>query len=317
VTREAEDRLILSRGETDCLLVLRNPGHSQSRVAIEAKLDLRTTETALRKLAALGLAEQTGTSLWLATPHGKTCSFDTAADRPEPSGRQPGPSAQRLLDLLDRPMRPGTLAGKSGLTRERVRQLLLSLHAQGRVVFGDPDHPSWMVKRSDDETRILSRDEERVLSALPGERATSAKRLRVAAGLRQGAVEGILESLTAARLAEALDGGLPGGLVFRIAAAGLDHPQYLRSSRRAPPPRLPVQSDRIRTVLWTIADAGALRIRDVKNLTRIPQNSINALMQYLKRKRLVAKAGDEFDAPYALTAEGRAVLAEMTLRRAA
>jgi hypothetical protein len=42
----------------------------------------------------------------------------------------------------------------------------------------------------------------------------------------------------------------------------------------------------------------------------------NALMQYLKRKRLVEKTGPEFDAPYSLTDEGRAALAEMTRRLA-
>jgi hypothetical protein len=48
-----------------------------------------------------------------------------------------------------------------------------------------------------------------------------------------------------------------------------------------------------------------------------PHRSINALMQYLKRKRLVAKVGQEFDAPYSLTETGRATLAEMTPRHAA
>ena len=70
-------------------------------------------------------------------------------------------------------------------------------------------------------------------------------------------------------------------------------------------------------MLQTIADADALRIRDVKHLTKIPQNSINALMQYLKRKQLVVKIGDAFDAPYRLTKQGGATLAEMSLRRAA
>jgi transcription initiation factor IIE alpha subunit len=69
--------------------------------------------------------------------------------------------------------------------------------------------------------------------------------------------------------------------------------------------------------LQTISDAGELRISDVKNRTKIQQRSINALMQYLKRRRLVAKTGDRLDAPYCLTAQGRAALAEMTLRHAA
>jgi hypothetical protein len=50
---------------------------------------------------------------------------------------------------------------------------------------------------------------------------------------------------------------------------------------------------------------------------RVPRQSINALMQYLKRKHLVEKVGQEFNAPYSLTDEGRAALAEMTVRHAA
>ena len=69
--------------------------------------------------------------------------------------------------------------------------------------------------------------------------------------------------------------------------------------------------------LQAISEAGAVRIRDLSDLTQIPRQPINSLMQYLKRKQLVAKAGLEFDAPYALTDQGRAVLAEITLRQAA
>jgi hypothetical protein len=50
-------------------------------------------------------------------------------------------------------------------------------------------------------------------------------------------------------------------------------------------------------VLSTILDSGALRIRDVTDVLRIPRVSMNALMQYLKRKHLVKKTGPEFDAP--------------------
>jgi predicted transcriptional regulator len=81
--------------------------------------------------------------------------------------------------------------------------------------------------------------------------------------------------------------------------------------------RLPVESDRVRKVLSTILDSGALRIRDVTDTLRIPRQSINALMQYLKRKHLVEKIGSEFEAPYSLTDKGRAALAEMTRRLAA
>jgi Mn-dependent DtxR family transcriptional regulator len=90
-----------------------------------------------------------------------------------------------------------------------------------------------------------------------------------------------------------------------------------QSARRAQAPRLPAESDRIRKVLSAILDSGALRIRDVTDVLRVPHQSINALMQYLKRKHLVEKTGQEFSAPYSLTDEGRAALAEMTRRHAA
>jgi hypothetical protein len=50
----------------------------------------------------------------------------------------------------------------------------------------------------------------------------------------------------------------------------------------------------------------------VTNAVSVPHQSINALMQYLKRKRLVKKSGRDLYSPYALTAEGIAALAEMT-----
>lgn len=332
---EPDRRLTLTKSQAACLMVLRSPGLSAGRIAVAAKLDLYNVATALMRLEELGLAKKSDSRRWLVTEQGETCSFRTARDRRAKRGRppaqlmldfdeavdglalvRPGSSGQRLIDLLDRPTHGRTLPPKLGVSRERFRQLLLSLHARGRIVFGDPDQPSWLIKRADDESPILSREAERVLSALPGDHPTDGSRLRIAARVSEDEVERSLADLVAAGLAEALP-GLWGGRAFRITAAGLDHPQYVPPRRAAPAPPLPVRSVRIRTVLQTLSDAGALRTRDVKILTKIPQNSINALMQYLKRRELVAKAGPEFDAPYSLTQAGRAVLAEMTLRYAA
>jgi len=55
----------------------------------------------------------------------------------------------------------------------------------------------------------------------------------------------------------------------------------------------------------------------VTDIVRTPRESTNALMQYLKRKDLVEKIGDEFNAPYTLTDKGHSALAEMTRRHAA
>jgi len=98
---------------------------------------------------------------------------------------------------------------------------------------------------------------------------------------------------------------------------GLKHPQYRQDARLAHAPRLPVESDRVRAVLSAIRDARSLRIRDLKNALKIPQPSINALMQYLKRKGLVQKTSQEQAAPYSLTDKGFDTLTEMARRHAA
>lgn len=316
VTHGEQNRIALTGPQADCLIILRSRNCTIPKLAIEAKIAINKTRATLRKLAELGLAEQDDLKLWTATALGRICRFEAIPDQPDPIGRSPGPGAQRLLALLDRPTHGRDIARKLGITHQRVRELILKLHAQGRVAFGDPESPSWLVRRADDKSPILSRDEERVLSALPREHATDVRRLRVAAKLSEEEIRAIVENLNAAGLAEAVE-GLRGAPVFRITAAGLEHPQYVRSRRRAPASRLPVQSDRVRTVLQAISEAGAVRIRDLSDLTQIPRQPINSLMQYLKRKQLVAKAGLEFDAPYALTDQGRAVLAEITLRQAA
>ncbi len=327
---------VLTKSQAACLMVLRNPGFSQRRIAGAAKLDLKRTEAALHKLAELGLARRSDAKLWSATSIGEACEFDTVADPHIKKGRppgpnaqlrfeaadqelehtQPGPSGRRLLDLLDRPKSASALAHELGLTRERVGQLLIRLHALGHIVFVDPDHPSWLIKRADDDSVVLDRDEARVLSAVPAERSANFSSLMRVKALARCDVERALGRL--------IDGGLvevvaspSGPPAFRLSQAGLEHPQYVPPKRPGPRSHLPVRSDRIRLVLQTIAGAGALRIRDVKYETKIPQNSINALMQYLKRKKLVAKPGPGFEAPYSLTDQGRLVLTEMALRQAA
>lgn len=99
--------------------------------------------------------------------------------------------------------------------------------------------------------------------------------------------------------------------------AGLNHPQRAKSARPAEEPRLPVESDRVRNVLSAIENAGVLRGRDIAAMLRVPRQSLNALMQYLKRKHLVKKTGRELHAPYSLTELGHAALAEMKRRQAA
>ncbi len=180
-------------------------------------------------------------------------------------------------------MREREIAEDLGVTHQRVRQLVIKLHAQGRVSFGDPETPFWIVMRAGDKTRLLSRDQERVLSAIPREYATNATKIRLAVRMPETKVRQILERLIIGRLVEAFE-GWRGDRVYRITAAGLKHPQRGQVSRHAQAARPPVESDRVRKVLSAISDSGVLRIRDLTDVLRIPRESMNALMQYLKRK---------------------------------
>jgi len=185
-------------------------------------------------------------------------------------------------------MRGSEIVEKLGLSHQRVRQLVVKLHAQGRVKFGDPEKPFWIVMRAGDKTSLLSHDEERVLSAIPREYLTDATKIRLAVHMPENTVRQILERLVISRFVEGFE-GLKGNRVYRITVAGLKHPQRGKLSRHAEAPRLPVESDRVRKVLSAILDSGALRIRDVTDELKVPRESINALMQYLKRKHLVKK----------------------------
>jgi Mn-dependent DtxR family transcriptional regulator/predicted transcriptional regulator len=307
--------IALTRAQAACLIALRHGKNSKSKVALEAELDLIQTATALVALGQLGLARQNKASrTWRATARGKGCRYKTLPDRPRRAA--PGASGLRLLALLDRPMRGREIAEKLRITHQRVLQLVIRLHARGYVSIGDQENILWMVMRAGDKTRLLSRDQERVLSAIPREYVTDAKQIRLAARLPADTVEKILEGLITAKLVEA-SAGPRGDQVYRLTSAGLSHPQRTRSARQAQELRLPVESERVRNVLSAIADAGVLRATDMAKLLQIPRPSLNALMQYFKRKHLVQKVGRDLHAPYSLTEMGHATLAEMTRRQAA
>ncbi len=279
----------LTKSQADCLMVLRNPGCSQSKIAIAAKLDLRGTKAALGKLEELGLAKRNGLNLWLATTSGETCSFETIADEPRrrrpppgptaqrslgladrrlsrPARAEPGPSARRLIDLLDRPKRGGALRGNWGSpVREFGSCSSASTRRDGSPSATRTIRSGWSNAGTTTPRSCLA-TRERALSALPRDYLTDAGRIEVAAGLPEGTIEPILANLIDAGFAEVVD-RLQGEPMFRVTAAGLAHPQYIRSGRRAPQPPLPVKSDRVRAVMQTISDAGELRIRDVNVLT--------------------------------------------------
>ena len=203
----ARSRLFrIFRTQAACLIALRHRKDLKTAIAIRAKLDLIKTATELGALARLGLAKQGQAKMWHTTVRGKACRFQTVSDRPRRNSGLPGPGARRLLELLDRPMRGSKIAEKLGVTHQRVRQLVIKLHAQGRVSFGDPETPFWIVMRAGDTIPLLSRDQERVLSAIPREYATNATKIRLAVRMPETEVRQILDRLIIGRLVEVFEG---------------------------------------------------------------------------------------------------------------
>ena len=142
--------IVLTKSQAACLIALRRGKDSKTEIAIQAKLDLTKTATELGALARIGLARQNQSKRWHTTTSGKACRFKIVPDRLRRNSGLPGPGALRLLQLLDRPMRGSEIAEELGISHQRVRQLVIKLHAQGRVSFGDPDMPFWIVTRAGD-----------------------------------------------------------------------------------------------------------------------------------------------------------------------
>jgi hypothetical protein len=205
--------LVLTKSQAACLVALRTGKVSKSQIAIKAKLDLIKTATALGALGRLGLARQDETKKWHTTTRGKIRRFRIDSDRLRQNSGIPGSGGLRLLELLDRPMRGSEIVEKLRVSHQRVRQLVTKLHAQGHVTFGDPENPFWIIRRADDRTPLLSRDDEHVLSAIPREYLTNVTKIRVAARMSENKVLKILEALIAGRFVEEFK-GLRGSRVY-------------------------------------------------------------------------------------------------------
>jgi DNA-binding MarR family transcriptional regulator len=305
----------LTAAQAACMRALRKGAASKSQIAIAASLTHYEARSALLTLAGLRLAERTSGNRWRPTRRGKACRFRTIPGSTRPGAGKLGRAAMRALRALDRPMTASELAGRLGVTRQRAHQLILDLHAGGRVRLGEGPRRIYMVARADDTTPLLAQEEQRVLSAIPERYATTAARIGQAGRTGRREAERVLGRLLALGLADGEDTAA-GTRLYRLTKTGAGHPQYRATAGRASPPPLPVRSDRVCAVLAQLADRGQAQITAVRDALGIEQPSINALFQYLKRKALVRKTGEALRAPYVLTPRGHEVLAEMQRRRA-
>lgn len=84
--------------------------------------------------------------------------------------------------------------------------------------------------RVDDEALLLTREQERALSALPCEYATDAARIKRRTRLSKEQVEAALQSLVGSGLADAV-GECNGAALFRTTVNGVEHRQIGRTCR--------------------------------------------------------------------------------------
>jgi DNA-binding MarR family transcriptional regulator len=208
------------------------------------------------------------------------------------------------------------LANELRFSKQRVHQLVVKLHGMGHVRFGDRKNILHIVARTDDPVPLLLRDEQRTFSAIAEEYDTTVGKIKRIVGCTEAEIENTLRRLVQMGLV-AENKKVNGSRRYQITKTGSLHPQYRRSGGRADPPPLPVRSDRVFAVLSLLAERGGAQITEARDAVGVPHRSINALFQYLKRKYLIRREGDDLRAPYVLTDEGREALTELHHRRTA
>ncbi len=315
----ASEKIQLTASQAACLDAVREGLESTTRIAIGTKQDLDTVAAALEGLNQARLVRRADGFRWHPTKRGRSCAVRAVPD-PERRLRGkrfgelvPGSTAERLLDALDRPMRGAELAERLGVTRQRIHQLVVKLHAQGRLKLDDQGKVLHIIARSDDPTMLLNWQEERLLSVLPDEEPTSVSKITVATSWAAARVPVVLDRLCGKGLIEEV-GESRGSVLYRVTSEGAAHPQRRESFARAELPPLMVRSDRSFRVLSFIAERSEVRIMEIRDALGIPHSSMNAFMQYLKRRGLVRKVKPERNAPYELTTEGGDTLGEMIRR---
>jgi predicted transcriptional regulator len=305
----------LTAPEAACLAALRSGLERKVVIALRAGLTLRQTIRALGTLASLKLAIINDRYTWHLTRRGQIAEYSivpavlTRGPKTMTTPR-PGTSAARLLALLDRPRHGAELPTLLGVTRQRVHQLVVVLCANGLIRSADVAHPTFVIALKDDTSALLQLDQERVLSAFPEGEATTLSRIAPVIHMPARKLATIAETLRDADLIEKTGVATYGDL-YRLTTTGSTHWQRSAAARQADTPPLPFRSGRVRAVLSCLESGGAIRTRDVGLALGISQPSINALMQYLKRKNIVRTQTDARNAPYTLTSEGRKTLVAM------
>jgi DNA-binding MarR family transcriptional regulator len=310
----------LPSAEAACLQILRAGFGRPTVIALRCGRSVERIGRALAALSDLRLAKKGKDGVWGLTARGQTVPFSVLLEvgtRGRKPSRTvvPGSSAARLLALLETPRHRADLPGLLGVTRERVRQLVVSQSAAGRIRGPGSGDPIFALALTDDPAVLLTYAQERVLSAFGEEKPTTLSRLAAVAHRSPAVMAQIADFLRDVGLIEkAGQAQATYGELWRLTPAGRSHWQRSPDVAEAEPPPLMYRSGRVANVLAYLAEQGESRTVKVARALDIPPQSTNALMQYLKRRGIVRVQSDAFRSPYVLTNEGRELLAAMTRR---
>lgn len=309
-------RVPRTQAETLVLDALRHGSAGLRTLAARARLTLTDAGRALAALAADGLVVKPSRrgGRWQFTDPG---AREVPTPTTDPTRRRiavrEASAAHRFLTALDRPMPVRVVAERIGVSKEGATQAFFVLYAAGLVRTADPERASAWVARADDPTPLFPVEVERVLQSFDEETATGIVEIARALRLPEATVGAAIEKVIDAGLVVERTGRF--GTSFALTDNGRGHPQRRVVRKRAPSPPLPVRSQRVHATLYLLAARGPLRTVDIGRALSVGRSSINALMQYLKRKGLAAKDGDTLLAPHRITDLGVDLLAELTARQ--
>ena len=307
--------LSLTPSESACLDALRSGTNRKMLIATKVGSNLVVTQRSLEKLASSGLARTDGRGVWRLTKQGKSVRVTVArpSQRRDRSGNGtliPTGCPARMLALLDRPRHVTELPQLLDVTRQRIHQAVVILWTRGLIRSIDSKHPSFVIARKGDPSALLTRNQERLLSVFQEATPTTISQAALAAKMSVSNARECGERLQEQGLIETV-GKLGARDLCKLTLAGMAHWQRNPAARRAEPPQSSLRSERIFRVLFHLEVQGPTRTCDIANAVGTPQQSTNALMQYLKRKDIVRPKSTDHIAPYELTIGGRATLAAM------
>lgn len=307
--------VFLNEAEAACLDAMRTGAVRKTAIALRTGLNESQTYAALKGLTARGLVSSGAFRTWRIAEQAaavvvtvKPSNWKRKPYRTKPPAAHT--SAGRLLALLDRPQHGPDLKDLLGVSRQRVHQLIVALLGAGLIRAADLDSPTFAIARTGDRTLLLGYEQERILSALPDNGQTTPKQLASASQIAGTRVLEILKELCALGLAETAE-SMGKGITYRLTRIGRVHWQRKGAAPRAEPQPLPFRSARVQTVLSCLEQQGSIRTRDLAHGLGLPLQSVNALMQYLKRRQMVRQMGEQVRGYHELTDEGRRTLAAM------